>query len=154
MAIYKTTTLFRNIREEKFREIYLEKLLPLCYNLPGFICTDVTSVPSEMIGESSNIQYIIEAHFETEEIMNEVLASQEIGEMMQTALKESGGDIFFYTGQTARIYSDNAQEKYNKQDSNGSVLDDYSSNRLLSYEYDQSTDKNESVKSYTKPKIN
>lgn len=151
--MYKTITFFRNIEEEKFRKLYLEGLLPLFYNLPGFICTDVTSVSSVMEGELGNIQYMIEAHFETEEIMNEVLASKEIGEMMQTALKESGGDIFFYTGQTARIYSDNAKKKYNKQDNNGSVLDDYSNGKLLSYEYENKEDKT-NMTSYTKSKLN
>jgi hypothetical protein len=153
IAIYKITTLFRNIGEEKFRELYLEKLLPLCYDLPGFICTDVTCVPSEK-NDELNIQYIVEAHFETEEIMNEVLASKEIGEMMQIALKESGGDIFFYTGHTSRYYSANAQKKYNKKDSTGSVLDDYSYNKLYSYEYDTSAKINESVKLYSKSTLN
>jgi hypothetical protein len=151
-AMYKTITFFRNIEEEKFRKLYLEELLPLFYNMPGFICTDVTSVSSVMEGELGKIQYIIEAHFETQEIMNEVLASREIGQMMQTALQESGGDIFFYTGQTARIYSDNAKKKYNKNDSHGSVLDDYSNDKLISYEYDNEEHKKESI-TYLKNKL-
>ncbi|MCH5585098.1 hypothetical protein MK805_08955 [Shimazuella sp. AN120528] len=152
--MYKTITFFRNIEEEKFRKLYLEGLLPLFYNLPGFICTDVTSVSSVMEGDLGSIQYMIEAHFETEEIMNEVLASQEIGEMMQTALKESGGDIFFYTGHTARIYSDNAKKKYNKEDNDGSVLDDYTGDKLLTYDYDTPESKNNNMSTYTKGKLN
>jgi hypothetical protein len=153
MKMYKTITFFRNIEPEKFRKLYLEELLPLFVNLPGFICTDITSVSSVMEGEFGKIQYIIEAHFETQEIMNEVLASQEIGQMMQTALQESGGDIFFYTGHTARIYSDNAKKKYKKDDNNGSVLDDYTNDKLISYEYDNEEDKNKQI-TYVKNKIN
>jgi hypothetical protein len=141
--MYKTITFFRHIEEEKFRRIYLEQLLPNFVNLPGFICTDVTSVSSVMDGELGNIQYIIEAHFETEDVMNEALGSPEIGGMMMRALEESGGDLFFYTGQTARIYSDAAKIKFNKQNNNGSVLDDYTGEDLTKYIYKKLEFKNE-----------
>ncbi|MCH5586630.1 hypothetical protein MK805_16975 [Shimazuella sp. AN120528] len=138
--MYKTITFFRNIEEEKFRELYLEQLLPIFYNLPGFVCTDVTSITFDnpnMSEKAANVQYMIEAHFETLETMNKVLTSQEIGQMMQTALTENAGDIFFFTGNTARIYSDESKEKYHKLEKKGSVIDDYSGGTLKTYQYDK-----------------
>jgi hypothetical protein len=52
----------------------------------------------------------VEAHFETEEIMNEVLSSPEIE---QQANDETLEDVFFFTDHTARIYSKAGKRKMN-----------------------------------------
>lgn len=139
--MYKTITIYKNIKDhKKFKELYLDQLLPQYRYLPGCICTDVTSVHSindEMSGEIGEIQYIIETHFESLESMNAVLTSPEIAEHMMRALQETPGDLFFYTGNTARVYSEEAKKKFNKTDIKGSVIDDYSNSQLKSYEYER-----------------
>jgi hypothetical protein len=139
--MYKTITIFKNIKDhKKFKALYIDQLLPSYRYLPGCICTDVTyikTINDEMSGEIGEIQYIIETHFESEETMNAVLTSPEIAEHMMRALQETPGDLFFYTGHTARVYSEEARKKFNKKDFTGSVIDDYSSSELKSYNYHQ-----------------
>jgi hypothetical protein len=55
----------------------------------------------------------VEAHFETEEIMNEVLSSPEIEQQMIQANDETLEDVFFFTDHTARIYSKAGKRKMN-----------------------------------------
>jgi hypothetical protein len=135
--MFKTITIFRDIQDEdQFKNLYLERLLPRINDLPGVICTDVTSlstIDSDMPQALGKLQYFIETHFETLEIMNEVLTSPEISQHMMTALSETPGELFFFTGNTVRVYSDFAKKRFNKFDKEASVMDSYSDGKVVSY---------------------
>ncbi|MCH5585099.1 hypothetical protein MK805_08960 [Shimazuella sp. AN120528] len=111
--MYKTIAIFKNIEDlGTFHSQYLELLLPRINNLPGSICTDITTVSTLMTGdELGELQYMVETHFESLEIMNEVLSSPKISQFLTRWLEETPADISYFTGNTVRIYSDAAKQK-------------------------------------------
>jgi hypothetical protein len=117
--MFKTVTIFKNIKDMvAFQKHYVENLFPGLNNVPGITHTDVISLfqSSPVVSEElKGIQLLIETHFESEEIMNSYLVSQEAQDLMIIANQYSDCELYFFLGKGKRFHHTDPTDDHSQQ---------------------------------------
>jgi hypothetical protein len=105
----KTITIFKKVGNvDALLQFYIEVIFPKIHEIPGVVCTDITSVyesSPDVAQDLVGVQVIMETHFESVETMNALVFSNEGYELMAKATEITPCEISFFVGKEKRFSS-------------------------------------------------
>jgi hypothetical protein len=105
----KTVTIFKKVGNvDALLQFYIEVIFPKIHEIPGVVCTDITSVyeaSPDVAQDLVGVQVIMETHFESVETMNALVFSNEGYELMAKANEITPCEISFFVGKEKRFSS-------------------------------------------------
>jgi hypothetical protein len=103
----KSVTIFKNIGDlNALLRFYAEEIFPTIHELPGVICTDITSISQvspDIAQDLDGIEVIMETHFESKEAMDKLIFSSTGSDLMIRATQVTPCEVSFFIGREKRF---------------------------------------------------
>jgi hypothetical protein len=104
----KVVTLFKDVKDvEAFEKNYRDELLPFAFKIPGVIKVQITSLfqmTMDVSQESGGFQFMVEAFFESLEVLDFLLTSPEGIKMQELNISLLGGEMSIFMGKENKYY--------------------------------------------------
>jgi hypothetical protein len=98
----KVVTLYKDVKDsESFEKTYRDEILPLALQTPGMIKIQITSLfqmSLDVSQEAGGFQFIVEAHLESLDVLQFLIASPDGIKMQEMMVDLLGGEIAIFIG--------------------------------------------------------